>query len=114
MKSKFISRIEKETIDKGNSRGETNEREKSLSIKFKRLKTAYEDHLTEVLLLFYTACLPLFTSSKFFLWRANPLAHKVYPMSKELIRKIASRFLEKSCYHGEDIIDEDIIDDTDN
>ena len=66
MKSKFLSRIEKETIDKGNSRGETNEGEKRLSIKFKRLKTAYVDHLTEVQLLFYTACLPLFTSYNFF------------------------------------------------
>ena len=35
-------------------------------------------------------------------------------MTKDLIRKIASRFLETSCYHGEDIIDEDIIDDVDN
>ena len=35
-------------------------------------------------------------------------------MTKELIRKIASRFLETSCYHGEDIIDEDIIADVDN
>ena len=35
-------------------------------------------------------------------------------MTKELIRKIASRFLKTSCYHGEDIIDEGIIDDADN
>ena len=88
--------------------------EKSLSAKFKRLKTAYEDLLTEVHLLFYTACLPLFTNYNLFLQRGDPLAHKVYPMTKELIRKIASCFLKTSCYHGEDIIDEDIIDDADN
>ena len=52
----FLSRVEKETIDTGGSSDETNEREKSLSTKFKRLKNAYEDPLTEVHLLFYTAC----------------------------------------------------------
>ena len=78
------------------------------------MKTAYEDPLTEVHLLFYTACLPLFTNYNLFLQRGDPLAHKVYPMTKELIRKIASRFLKTSCYHGEDIIDEGIIDDADN
>ena len=35
-------------------------------------------------------------------------------MTKELIRKTASRFLKTNCYHGEDIIDEDIVDDADN
>ena len=35
-------------------------------------------------------------------------------MAKELIRKIASCFLKTSCYHGEGIIDEYIIDDADN
>ena len=35
-------------------------------------------------------------------------------MTKELIRKIASRFLKTSCYHGEDITDGDIIDNADN
>ena len=35
-------------------------------------------------------------------------------MTKDLIRKIASRFLETSCYHGQDIIDEGVIDDADN
>ena len=35
-------------------------------------------------------------------------------MTKELIRKIASRFLKTNCDHEEDIVDEDIIDDTDN
>ena len=35
-------------------------------------------------------------------------------MTKELIRKIVSRFLKTTCYHEEDIIDEDIIDDADN
>ena len=35
-------------------------------------------------------------------------------MTKEIIRKIASRFLKISCYHGEGIIDEDIIGDAAN
>ena len=78
------------------------------------MKTAYEDPLTEVYSLFYTACLPLFTNHNLFLQRDDPLAQKVYPMAKELIRKIASCFLKTSCYHGEGIIDEYIIDDADN
>ena len=75
------------------------------------MKIAYEEPLTEVHLLFYTA---LFTNYNLFLQRVDPAAHIVYPMPKELIRKIVSRFLKTTCYHGEDIIDEDIIDDADN
>ena len=78
------------------------------------MKTAYDDPLTEVHLLFYTVCLPLFMNYKLFLQRGDPQAHKVYPMTKELIRKTISHFLKTSCYHGEDIIDEIIIDDADN
>ena len=87
-------------------------RGKSLSTKFKWLKTASEDPLTEVHLLFYTACLPLFANYNLFLQRGD--SPKVYLMTKELIRKIASLFLKTSFYHGEDIIDENIMDDADN
>ena len=41
------------------------------------------------------------------------LALRVYPKTKELIRIIASCFF-KTSYHDENIIDEDITDDTDN
>ena len=75
------------------------------------MKIAYEEPLTEVHLLFYTA---LFTNYNLFLQRVDPLAHIVYPMTKELIRKVVSRFLKTTCYHEEDITDEDIIDDADN
>ena len=51
------------------------------------MKTAYDDPLTEVHLLFYTVCLPLFMNYKLFLQRGDPQAHKFYPMTKELIRK---------------------------
>ena len=60
----FLSRIDKETTDKGNSSGKTSDGGKSLPTKFKQLKTAYEDPLTEVHFLFYTDCLPLFTNYK--------------------------------------------------
>ena len=73
LKSMFLSRAEKETIDRGK---ETDEPGKSLETKFKRLKKAYEDPLTEVHLAFYTAALPLFTSYNLFLQRGDPLAHK--------------------------------------
>ena len=64
--------------------------------------------MIEAHLLFCTACLCLFTNYNLFLQRGDPLAHKVFSMTKELIRKIAPRFLQTSCYHGEDITDEDI------
>ena len=47
--------------------------------------------LNEVHLLFFAHALPLFMH--FFLLRSDPQAHNVYPMTKELAKKIANRFL---------------------
>ena len=80
LKSMFLSRVEKDVIDKGAS--EADEPSKKLTIKFKRLRNAYEDPLTEVHLYFYTSALPLFTNYNLFLQNGDPLAHKVYPMTK--------------------------------
>lgn len=112
LKSMFLSRVEKETIDKGNS--DEQEDGKSLSTKFKRLKSSYESPLIEAHLLFYTSALPLFTHYNLFLQRGDPLAHKVFPVTKALIRKIASRFLASECYEGDNIVSEETIDDANN
>ena len=80
LESMFLSRVEKDVIDKGAS--EADEPSKKLTIKFKRLRNAYEDPLTEVHLYFHTSALPLFTNYNLFLQNGDPLAHKVYPMTK--------------------------------
>ena len=92
----FLSRAEKEVIDKGAS--EADEPSKKLTTKFKCLQNAYGDPPTEVHLYFYTSALPLFTNYNLFLQRGDPLAHKVYPMTKELHKKIAIRFMKPDAF----------------
>ena len=111
LKSMFLSRVEKDVIDKGAS--EADEPSKKLTIKFKRLRNAYEDPLTEVHLYFYTSALPLFTNYNLFLQRGDFLANKVYPMTKELHRKIAIRFMKPDAFQVNDIT-ADLIDDREN
>ena len=82
----FLSRAEKEVMHKGAS--EADEGSKKLATNFKRLQNAYENPLTKVHLYFYTSALPSFTNYNLFLQRDDPLVHKVYPMTKELHRKI--------------------------
>ena len=112
LKSMFLSRVEKEVIDKGQHDEDGDG--KKLSTKFARLKAAYEDPLTEIHLLFFTSSLRLFTEYNLFLQSGDPLAHKVFPMTQNLVRKIASRFLTPECYRDVDIITQDIIDDSNN
>ena len=100
LKSIFLSRVEKEFIDRGNS-DQTDTFGKKHSTKFKRLKDAYEDPLTEVRLSFYASDLLMFTNYNLFLQRDDPLAHKVYPVSNELTRKLTMRFMLPECYQGQ-------------
>ena len=62
--------------------------------RFLRLKHSFEDILTEVHISFYTSALPMFTRYNKFLQRSDPLAHKIFPLAKSLIRKIANRFIK--------------------
>ena len=64
-------------------------------------------------LMFYSSCLPMFTHYNLFLQRGDPLAHKVYPVTKSLVKKIGSRFLDPSCF-VEGTVTEEIIDDEEN
>ena len=107
----FHSRAEKEVINKGAS--EADEPSKKLTTKFKCLQSACEDLLTEVHLYFYTFVLPLFTNYNLFLQRGDPLAHKVYPMTKELHRKTAIRFMKPDAFQVNDVT-VDLIDDLEN
>ena len=93
----FLSRVEKEFINRGNS-DQTDASGKKYSTKFNRLKDAYEDPLTEVHLSFYASALSIFTTYNLFLQRGDPLAHKVYPVTDELTCKMAMRFTLPECY----------------
>ena len=44
--------------------------------------------------IFFLPALQIFTSYSKFLQRGHPLSHKVYPLTKELIKKISMRFLK--------------------
>ena len=74
----FLSPVKKEPLIRATKM-------KMAMVKPLRLRTAYEDPLTEVNLLFYTSFLRLLRQYNLFLQRGDPLAHKVYPMTKELI-----------------------------
>ena len=96
----FLSRAEKEVIDKG--AGPADEPSKKLTTKFKRLQNANENPLTEVHLYFYTSALSLLSNYNLFLQRRHPLVHEVYPMTKELHRKIAIRFIKPDAFQVND------------
>ena len=66
---------------------------KSHKGRFSRLKKFFKDPLTEMHLSFYSSCLHLFTTYNKFLQRLDPLAHKVYPITQDLIKRISMRFL---------------------
>ena len=107
----FLSRAEKEVINKGTS--EADEPSKKLTTKFKHLQSAYKDPKTEVQLYFCTSVLPLFTNYNLFLQRRDPLTHKVYPMTKELHQKIAIEFMKPDAFQVYDIT-VNLIDDPEN
>ena len=93
----FLSRVEKEVIDRGIF-NQTDASGRKYPTKFKRLKDAYEDVLTEVRLSFYASTLSILTNYNLFLQRGDPLAQKVYPVTNELTRKLAMRFMLPECY----------------
>ena len=66
LKSMFLSRVEKEVIDRGIF-DQTDASGRKHSTKFKRLKDAYEEALTEVRLSFYASTLSILTNYNLFL-----------------------------------------------
>ena len=74
--------------------GDEEESKKSAGTRFKRLKNAFADPMTEAYLEFFSSVLPLFTSYNLFLQRSDPLSHLVHPMTQDLMQKIAKRFLK--------------------
>ena len=92
LKSLFASRTESSLRqDKGNEEDD----ERSTKKRFKRLKKAFADPLTEVYISFFTSVLPLFTHYNLFLQRSDPQAHNVHPMTQSLVKKTASRFMKR-------------------
>ena len=81
--------------------------------RFVRLRTSYQDPLTEIYVLFYTSALSLFTHYNMFLQRSDPLAHRVYPATVHLAKKVASRFLKPDILQEKGIT-VDLLDDTAN
>ena len=106
-----LSKSEKVVIDKGAS--EAGEPSKKLTTKLNCLQNPHEDLLTEVNLYFCTSALPLFSNYNLFLQRGDPLAHKVYPITKGLDRKIAMRFMKADAFQVNDIT-VNLIDDPEN
>lgn len=71
--------------------------------RFLRLHASYEDPLTEIFVYFYTSALPMFTHYNMFLQRSDPLAHRVYPATIHLAKKVASRFIKPDILRKEEI-----------
>ena len=94
LKSMFLSRSEKESRCEIGDGLEAPENMKNSKNRFSRLQKAFRDPLTEIHLLFFSSSLQLFTSYNKFLQRSDPLAHNVYPMTQELIKKIAMRIMK--------------------
>ena len=58
-----------------------------------RLKKTFEDPLTPIHLTFFSSALNIFTTYNKFLQRSDPLSYKVYPVTKDLVRRLAMRIL---------------------
>ena len=63
-----------------------------LSMNFQYLKKSYRDPLTEVHISFFTSALSIFTKYNLFLDRNDPIEHKVYPVTRDLVPKSSTRF----------------------
>ena len=68
--------------------------EKSTGARFKQLKKSFPEPMTKAYRKFFSMALPLFTSYNLFRQRPDLLAHMVYPITKDLIQKIAKLFLK--------------------
>ena len=107
LKSMFLSRRDKDLIDRGTGD------EKGSGSRYSRLRKVYENDTREVYLQFYASALPLFTSYNKSLQRSDPLAHKVASVTEELTKKIGMRFL-KSDFAYESSLDVSEIEDEKN
>ena len=74
------------------------DKEKSTEKRFKLLKKAFADTLTEVHISFFTSALPLFTHCNLFSQHSDPQAHNVHPMTQSLIKKLHSVLWKEKCY----------------
>ena len=64
--------------------------------RFIRLKSLFEDPLTEVYLMFLESILPTFTHMNQFLQRDEPLIHVLYPQLTKLLKRILGKYLKPS------------------
>ena len=58
-----------------------------------RLKKAFGDPLAPIDLSFFSSALNVFTPYNKFLQRSDPLSNKVYPVTEDLVRRLAMRIL---------------------
>ena len=58
-----------------------------------RLREAFEDPLMLIDLSFFSSALNVFTTYNKFLQRSDPLSYKVYPVTEDLVRRLAMRIL---------------------
>ena len=58
-----------------------------------RLKKTFKDPLTPIHLSFFSSALNIFTTYNKFLQRSDPLLYKVYPTTKDLVRRLAMGIL---------------------
>ena len=58
-----------------------------------RLRKPFEDPLTPIHLSFFSSALKIFTTYNKFLQRSDPLPYKVYPVTEDLVRRLAMRTL---------------------
>ncbi|XP_060769617.1 uncharacterized protein LOC132878008 [Neoarius graeffei] len=61
--------------------------------RFRRLRAAFSDPMTEVYLLFLQACLPTFTTFNLLLQREQPSIHLLHDEMQKFIRKLCSKFM---------------------
>ena len=67
--------------------------------RFRRLRSAYEDPMTEVYLLFYQAILPVFTTFNKLLQREEPLIYRLHEAQQRFMHKLASKFIKPAVIH---------------
>jgi hypothetical protein len=61
--------------------------------RFKRLRTAFEDPMTEVYLLFFQATLPLFNRLNLLLQRSDPSIHLIFSQIRAFLKTLLCKFV---------------------
>ena len=68
--------------------------ENARDARFRQLKSAYEDPMTEVYLLFFQALLPCFTNFNKLLQQEEPLIYQLHDAQQRFLHKLASKFVK--------------------